>query len=47
MGMLINLIMEINGFTACMHMCVCVCMTWAFLVAQMVKNPPAVSETWI
>ena len=29
----------------CVYMCVCI--TWAFLVAQMVKNPPAVSETWV
>ena len=22
-------------------------LTWAFLVAQMVKNPPAMQETWV
>ena len=25
----------------------CVCVTWASLVAQMVKNPPAMWETWV
>ena len=25
----------------------CIYYIWAFLVAQMVKNPPAMQETWI
>ena len=39
-------------------MCVCVCVNaymyvyiyvclWAYLVAQLVKNPPAIRETWV
>ena len=30
----------------CMFVCVCVCM-WASLVDQLVKNLPAVWETWV
>ena len=28
-------------------MCVCMCIEWASLVAQLVKNLPAVQETWV
>ena len=28
-------------------MCVCVCIIWAFLVVQMVKNLPAMQEIWV
>ena len=30
-----------------MSVCVCVCFIWASLVAQKVKNPPAMGETWV
>ena len=33
------------------YVCVCVYIhihtCWAFLLAQMVKNPPAIKETWV
>ena len=31
----------------CVCVCVCVCVVWDSLVAQMVKNPPAIQETQV
>ena len=31
----------------CVCVCVCVCNIRASLVAQMLKNPPAIQETWV
>ena len=31
----------------CVYVCVYMCIEWASLVAQLVKNLPAVQETWV
>ena len=41
--------MNIHSYTVCMCVCVCVYthIYMASLVAQTVKNPPTIQETWI